>query len=158
MPVADAATNVPVPGVNDVGATARVPNLRHWRPFTADTRLRNARQLQRLRDDGRQETGRYLVLRSIPSPDGHPRLAIVISRRFSGKAVLRNRARRLLREAYRRLFPVLRPAWILIIPRQAIKGRMFQDVEPEVQRLFRRAELLPATPPAAPAAAGGPAA
>jgi len=159
MPSADAAANLPVPGVVGVGTAVCAPTLRRWRPFTAETRLRNARQLQCVRENGTQETGRYLLVRAIASsPDGHPRLAIVISRRFSGKAVIRNRARRLLREAYRQLFPALRPAWILIVPRQAIKGRMFQDVQPEVRQLFRRAGLLAAAASAVPVNTGGPAA
>lgn len=158
MTSVETAVNVPATGTDAAGTKGHAPGARHWRPFTKETRLRNARQLQNVREEGASEAGRLLVVRVIQSPDGQPRAAIVISRRFSTKAVIRNRARRLIREGYRRLFPELRTAWILMIPRQAIKGRMFQDVYPEMQRLFRRAGVLAAAAPAAPANAGGPAA
>ncbi len=130
---------------------AASPRRAKLRPFTRDTRLRNHRDLQRIRDSGRDMVGTTLVLKAMAAPDGHPRLAILLSRRFCTKAVVRNRARRLLRECYRRLFGELSPAWVLFIPRQGIRGKTIHEVFPEVIRLFVRHGLLPAsfTPPVA---------
>jgi len=74
--------------------------------------------------------------------DGQRRLVIVISRRYSRKAVTRNRARRLLREAYRQLFPDLKTAWVILAPRRYMQGAKLGDVLPELRRLFADLDLL----------------
>jgi len=56
--------------------------------------------------------------------------------------VVRNRARRLLREAYRLLLPELKPAWIVLIPRAYMRGVKLGDVLPELTRLLGELDLL----------------
>jgi len=75
-------------------------------------------------------------------PDGQRRAAFLLSRRFDHNAVVRNRARRLLREVFRLLFPELPPVWMLFIPRQAIKEAKMQDVLSEARRACQRLKLL----------------
>jgi ribonuclease P protein component len=72
-------------------------------------------------------------------------VAFVISRRYSRKAVVRNRARRLFREAYRRLLPDLSDAWLLFLPRHHMQRAKMQDVLVELQGHLRTMGLwLPA--------------
>jgi len=86
------------------------------------------------------------------------RLGITASRRV-GNAVERNRAKRVVREAFRRLRQEL-PAGLelVVIVRQALGSRGLADVMAEWQasrhRIARRFAELP--PPAAPEAAPGP--
>ncbi|OGV75405.1 MAG: hypothetical protein A3K19_12840 [Lentisphaerae bacterium RIFOXYB12_FULL_65_16] len=61
---------------------------------------------------------------------------MVISRRYSLRAVDRNRARRLLREAYRVLFPRLLPAWLVLIPRHGIRRVKLSPVLAELEHLL----------------------
>jgi ribonuclease P protein component len=61
---------------------------------------------------------------------------MVISRRYSKRAVDRNRARRLLREAYRTLFPRLQPAWMVLIPRHGMRQVKLSPVLAEIERLL----------------------
>ena len=105
-------------------------------------RLRTRSQLDYVKANGRSRAGRLCVVKAAPPPDEQRRLAIVVSRRYSPKAVERNRARRLLREAYRLVLPELRPAWIVLIPRRYLLGAGLGDVLAEVRRLLERLRLL----------------
>ena len=117
------------------------------KPFCRQSRLRTRAQISHLRKHGDDTVGRLCVVRaSIPPPDGRRRVGIVVSRRFSGKAVVRNRARRLLREAYRQVYPELVPAWVMLIPRRAIQKTNIHYVVPELRRLCRRLSILQQCP------------
>ena len=72
---------------------------------------------------------------------------MITSRRYSPKAVVRNRARRLLREAYRRLYGELETAWLVLIPRRPMQQASLGDVFPELERLCERLGLLSAAAP-----------
>lgn len=123
--------------------------VHRWKPFTRETRLRNARDLGTVREQGRVTVGRFVVVKAVPAPDGLPKAAIVVSRRFSLKAVDRNRARRLLREAVRLLASGVGGWWLVLLPRQSIKGRKLAPVAVEVESIFREMGLWTPPPPAA---------
>lgn len=65
---------------------------------------------------------------------------MVAGRRIGG-AVVRNRAKRLLREAVRR--EGIRPGWdVMLVARSAIVGARLSDVQAAVHLMLKRAELL----------------
>jgi ribonuclease P protein component len=73
---------------------------------------------------------------------GSGRVAFVVSRRVGG-AVARNRARRVLRAAWRAVEPSIeRYVDVVFVAREAIRGAKTQDVEAEMRELLRRTGVL----------------
>jgi ribonuclease P protein component len=63
-------------------------------------RIRRRGEFQRVFDDGRRVHGRHLTIIAAPASGGESRLGIVASKKLGG-AVVRNRAKRLIREMFR---------------------------------------------------------
>ncbi|MEA2691849.1 MAG: ribonuclease protein component [Acidobacteriota bacterium] len=76
-------------------------------PPAQDERLRQAERLRRRADylrcyrTGRRRHGSLAILYFIPNELGHPRIGITASRKV-GKAVVRQRLKRRIKESYRR--------------------------------------------------------
>lgn len=76
--------------------------------------------------------------------DSHslPRVGVVTSRKL-GNAVIRSRARRLLREAFRlHQHELARPIDLVLVARHSINGKRFQQVEVDFLRALQQARLL----------------
>ena len=105
--------------------------------FGREARLRNRWQLDVMRASGKKVVGRRFVLIALETPpDGTRRAAFLISRKYSLLAVERNRARRLFREVFRRIYGGLPPVWLLFIPRHRMKTAMLEDIETEALELL----------------------
>jgi ribonuclease P protein component len=106
-------------------------------------RLRDPREFQQVRKRGRSWTTPYLVLVMKPNRLDHNRYGFAVGRRV-GKAVARNRVKRWMREAVRRLHPELRQGYDIIL---IARGRMAEEdaglgaVEESVSILAERAGL-----------------
>ncbi|MBO4619909.1 MAG: ribonuclease P protein component [Victivallales bacterium] len=123
-------------------SVSRLPKSSPNSPFGTGARLHNRSQIEAVKKCA-SEAGRFTVILILKTPpDGDRRAAFLISRRFDLQAVRRNRARRLFRECWRRLYPRLLPCWVLLIPRKAIKGAKLDDVLPEVERAMSNAGVL----------------
>jgi len=66
-----------------------------------ESRLRKPREFRRVYAEGRQLKGRFMTVFMMPSDTDFQRLGITASKKAVGNAVMRNRAKRLLREAFR---------------------------------------------------------
>ena len=74
--------------------------------------------------------------------ESQSRLGVITSRKV-GNAATRSRARRLLRESFRRhQLEFLTPVDIILIARPSIVGKSFQEVEREFLSVARKAGLL----------------
>ena len=113
--------------------------------------LRTRRQFALVYDRGRKAVGTHLVAFALTPPeDSNPeetrdvRVGIVASRRV-GNAVRRNRAKRLLRDAWRehrtRLEP---PLWVVLVARSRAADRDTKSahVVRELESLFARLDLI----------------
>ena len=82
----------------DLEAATALPRARFCLPRSA--RLESP-QYREVFDSGRSVAGRYLVIWAKPAEGTNRRVGVVTSRRALHTAVKRNRARRLMREAFR---------------------------------------------------------
>ena len=104
-------------------------------------RLRHTRDVQRVYDEGRSWRHTLLVLVARSNGLDFSRVGVTASRRV-GNAVARNRAKRLLREAARRLYPRLGFGWdVMLIARSSILKAKEPQVEKALAGLLRRAGL-----------------
>jgi ribonuclease P protein component len=73
---------------------------------------------------------------------GSEGLAVIATRRVGG-AVARNRARRVLRAAWREVAPQVVPGKdVVLVAREAIRGAKTQDLVAEMTELLPAAELV----------------
>jgi ribonuclease P protein component len=109
--------------------------------FPKEERLRYGYQFRRLYEHGRRVQGQLAVVFVDVPPAGTTgrTLGVVTSRRV-GNAVVRNRARRLMREVYRLHRDRLKAnIQIVIVARAAINGRPYREVETALLDQFRAA-------------------
>ncbi len=97
------------------------------------------RQVRRVFDEGRSLHAGRLVVFLAPGPGGR---CVVAARRIGG-AVERNRARRILREAWMQVSPQVSEGFdVVLVAREAIRGAKTQDLVAEMTQVLERAELM----------------
>jgi ribonuclease P protein component len=130
---------------------------RQHQPVRAAERIRNTlSRRQRLTDagafseaftHGRGYPGRYMVLRVRCGDDATMRLGVATGKRALRRSVDRVRARRLLREAFRRNRAKFSGKCdVVLVARSAIRDATHADVEEELLRLARKAGLREGRP------------
>lgn len=92
--------------------------------------------------EGRAFAHPLVILRVRPNGLNESRAAFVVGKKIGG-AVVRNRAKRRLREALRVRYPQLAPGYdLVLIGRSKIDDAPFPEISGAVQELLRRARLI----------------
>jgi ribonuclease P protein component len=96
-----------------------------------------------IRANGRKYPGVLLLLVLADSQDGKLRAGVICGKKYNRKAVIRNRARRLIWESFRLLKAKISGfAHIAVIPRQQMMQARQQEVQTEMERLLKRARMI----------------
>jgi ribonuclease P protein component len=112
--------------------------------FPKSYRLLRRSEFRRVYDEGQRRSAALCAVFLRPNGLPHSRLGITTPARL-GKAVLRNRLKRRLREVFRLNRPNLPGGWdVLVNPRAAVATVPFRTLERELLRLF------PGQPPRTP--------
>ena len=109
-----------------------------------EARLRKGSDYARVRRQGRGWSGPLLTLRALANETEFSRFGFLVSRRV-GKAVVRNRVKRRLREIARRA-PVAKGWDLVFIARPAAAGATFQAIEAAAKHLLKRGRLYEPDP------------
>ena len=110
--------------------------------FPKQQHLLRPGQFRRVYDHGRRYHGSLAVAHVLAAPN-QPRTVGIVTSRKVGNAVARNRARRLLREAYRLNQHQFQDHFqIVMVARHSINGKNRRDVEGCLLDLFRTAGVL----------------
>ena len=105
--------------------------------------IKQGRDFSRVRQEGQRSIYGCLIAnwRKLP-PESTHRLGLVTSGKI-GNAVVRNRARRLLREAFRRhQHDLTQPVDLVLVARNSIVGKGYAEVEKDFLTILRKAGLL----------------
>jgi ribonuclease P protein component len=103
-------------------------------------RIRRRREFQRVFDAGRRAHGRYLTIIAAPSPGPDSRLGIVASKKLGG-AVVRNRAKRLIREMFRTQESPDRASDLVVIPKPGALQVQTAEVVSDYRSTLKRLSL-----------------
>ena len=104
--------------------------------FPKSARLLKRAEFRRVYDEGQRRSGPLCAVFFRPNGLGETRLGITVPVRV-GNAVLRNRVRRRLREAFRLQRSLLAPGWDIVLnPRERVAQVAFRALEKELLRLF----------------------
>lgn len=105
-------------------------------------RLRQATDIALIRKEGQSWRHPLLILLARQNNIEVSRFGMIASRRI-GNAVVRNRAKRLLRESVRADLDLIKPGWdCLLIARRAMTTVGFAEVQTAVHHLMEQANLL----------------
>lgn len=71
------------------------------------------------------------------------RFAVILSLKFSKKAVVRNKVKRKILDSIRLLLPKIKPGFLVVfLPKKILIEKSFGEIQKEVEKAFTRLKLL----------------
>ncbi|WP_456438112.1 ribonuclease P protein component [Desulfurobacterium sp.] len=110
--------------------------------FSSEERIRKSRDFKYVFESGKSLGGSTMALYFILKESGKPRAGFIASKRFSKRAVDRNRAKRLMREVFRLNKHRLLPCDIVFIAKKGMNGASYREVEEDFLKLASKAGIL----------------
>ena len=103
--------------------------------------LRLKSEFDEIKANGSKFTSKIFILLHSATTDGNLKIGIICGRKFSKKAVTRNRVRRIVKEAFRLIRNRVASAHLIIIPRRGLELLKAQDIQYELIRAFKKTGL-----------------
>lgn len=109
--------------------------------------LRQPTDFEAVLRTGWRLASRSFVLRAGPNEALQARLGIIAGKKVAARAVDRNRARRLIREAFRAVAPMLGAYDVTIQIRSDLRSELNENVRAELAKLLQSLVLRTTRPP-----------
>lgn len=105
------------------------------------TSLKLNRDFKRLYSKGKSAAGGYIVIYVMKNRRSDKRLGLTVGKAF-GKAVARNRIKRLMRESYRRLETQIPDGYdFILVARNRAAGKTAADIERDMEYILGKLGL-----------------
>ena len=106
-------------------------------------RLKKKKDFARVYRQGELIKGNFLIVKIIDNQLDYSRFGIVVSKKVSKKATVRNKAKRRLREAIRSVITEIKGGFdIIVIALEIIQEKDFWQIKEELKKIFLRANLF----------------
>ncbi len=106
-------------------------------------RLKRKKDFEKVLRKGKLLAKNFLTLKTVKNNLKTIRIGVVVSRKVSKKAVLRNKTKRRLREAARANIKKIKPGYDLIFfTKKGIEKESFSEIKKEVEKLIAQAKLF----------------
>lgn len=106
-----------------------------------DWRISRGKEYKGIYNKGRRIPGKYIIVFTQANKLPHNRFGIVTSKKI-GNAVIRNRAKRQIREVIRKNLNNLRPGYdVVVVARFNVKEAVFELIENDFLRLMGKASI-----------------
>ena len=106
-------------------------------------RLRKNKDIQKVFEKGRIFKKDLLILKILSNNLDESRFAFVISKKFSKKAVNRNKMKRKLRESvYSNLKKIQKGVDVVVIASPGLETKDFEEIKETVSNLFKKAKII----------------
>ncbi len=108
-----------------------------------ENRLKNKRDFDIAFKEGKGYKEDFLFLKARNNDLKFSRFGIVVGKKVSNKAIIRNKVKRRLREILKRkIDKVEKGVDIILITLPGIEKQEFKDLEEKVDKIFKKAELI----------------
>ena len=100
-------------------------------------RLKNTKDINRVFKEGKGRKEGFLFLKLAKNDLGITRFAFIVSRKTAGKATARNKIKRRLREAVRKILPRMKAGFdVVVVVQKEIENKKFQEIEKLLWKLL----------------------
>jgi len=105
--------------------------------LSSQNRLRKKSDINNVFKEGRTVAGNFIFLRAAKNKLNTNRFAFVVSFKVSPKSVLRNKIKRRLREAVKKIIPEIKRGFdFIIIAKPEIIDKKFKAIQEEINEIF----------------------
>lgn len=117
----------------------KVDCIKEHNSYMKANTLRKNKDFQYVYRRGSSTSSKHMVLVSVPAKQLG--VGFCVTKKV-GNSVQRNRAKRVMREAFKTVYPKVLPAKMVFIARNGINNATYWEIREEFKKLLKRAKLL----------------